>query len=92
MPGAASYALKVIPPPSFSVPWLFPAKGTTRTIYMENFTAGGDYQFSVQALDPSGGVLCETELKFTRAALVAPSARKHQGDGCTTTGMLVICP
>lgn len=91
VPQAASYALKVIPPPSFSAPWLFPAQGTSRTIYMENFTAGGDYKLSVEALNPSGAVLCQTELKFTRAALAAGPAKKKAG-GCTTTGMLVICP
>lgn len=94
VPGAASYALKMIPPPSFSAPWLFQSQGTTRTIYMENFTAAGDYGISVEALDPSGGVLCGTELKFTRAALVAPSGKK--GDtgpgGCSSTGIMVICP
>lgn len=95
VPGAASYALKVIPPPSFSLPWIFPAKGTTRTIYMENFTAAGEYQFSVEALDPSGGVLCGTEMKFKRSALQAPPPRSGEGGGggaCAPSILGRICP
>jgi len=98
VPEAASYAFKVIPPPSFSVPWLFPTQGNARTIYMENFPAAGDYQFTVDALDANGGVLCGTALKFKRAAYVAPSGKKgNEGGGgggraCSSNGMFVICP
>jgi hypothetical protein len=95
VPGAASYALKVIPPPEVSVPWLFPTKGNSRTIYMENFAAAGDYQFSVDALDAQGGVLCGVALKFRKSAYVPPSGKKGDtggGSACTSAGMFVTCP
>jgi hypothetical protein len=97
MPGAASYALKVIPPPAVSVPWLFPTRGTTRTIYMENFPAAGEYQFSVDALDANGVVLCGAALRFRKSAYVPPSGKKGDTGGggspaCTSMGLLVTCP
>jgi len=98
VPVATSYALKVIPPPSFSVPWLFPAQGNSRTIYMENFTAPGDYQLAVDALDANGGVLCGTALKFKRSAYVAPSGKKGDTGGgggsapCRPSVVYVTCP
>ncbi len=97
VPGAASYALKVIPPHDVSVPWAFPTQGTTRTIYMENFAAGGDYEFSVDALDANGGVLCATELRFKKSAYVPPAGRQDESGGggaggCNPNGMAVFCP
>lgn len=93
VPGAVAYDLKMVPPASFSVPWLFHVKGTSKNIYMENFPAAGDYELSVSALGPNGETLCSNSLKFRKSAYSDSSGNnKEPAGGCTSRGMYVICP
>lgn len=96
VPGVETYDLKLVPPASFSVPWLYHVKGTSKNIYMENFPAAGDYELSVSALGPNGQTLCSDVFRFKKAAYDEASGKSKEagGGGCSSgPGVLVVvCP
>jgi hypothetical protein len=78
-PPGASYALEVLPPDG--TPWLIPTDGTSKNIYMENFPAGGTYEFTVSTLDAKGAVLCSVVVSFEKPGYDQED-RERESEGC----------
>jgi hypothetical protein len=72
-PAGASYALEVQPPEG--EPWVIPVDGDSKNIYMENFPAGGSYEFTVSALDAGGAILCSVAVNFDKPEFLEETAR-----------------
>jgi hypothetical protein len=86
-PHGFSYALEVLPPAG--EPWLIQTDEDSKNIYMENFPAGGTYEFTVSTLDAKGAVLCSVVVRFEKPASEETAAKKEAGEGayCDPSGI-----
>jgi hypothetical protein len=66
--GAVSYALEVVQPEGAGNPWLMTTESNSKSLYMENFPAAGDYKLRVTALANDGRILCTGSLDFEKGA------------------------
>jgi len=64
--GAVSYALEVVQPEGAGNPWLMTTESNSKSLYMENFPAAGDYQLRVTALANDGKALCTGTFDFEK--------------------------
>ena len=92
-PAATAYSLEVDRPAGTGSPWILPLKGTAKTLYMENFAAGGDYRVTVNALSATGDVLCGATFPFSKAASKQRGEKGNEdgGGGAPCISMLA-CP
>jgi hypothetical protein len=81
VPEAANYELEVALPVGSGPAWVVPTKEETKTIYMENFPAAGEYAITVNALSGMGELLCATSFKFTKAASDVPDKKEKDDEG-----------
>lgn len=83
--GAVSYTLEVVQPEGAGKPWLMATDGPSKSIYMENFPAGGDYQLRVTALANDGKALCAATLEFEKDAY-DPDTRRQPDEAARSCG------
>ena len=79
IPEATAYDLEVSPLAEKGPPWQFSTTGTSKTIYMEDFPAGGDYKVSLKAIRSNGDVLCAAAFQFTKEASDLPVRKPDEG-------------
>lgn len=96
VPKAANYSLELQLPAGAGSPWVLPPKGTVKTLYMENFPAGGDYRASIKALGAGGEVLCVANFPFSKTAANVPADKPKEGNGGDSGGgpciSMAACP
>jgi hypothetical protein len=78
VPEAADYELEVALPEGSGPAWVIPTSDETKTIYMENFPAAGEYAITVNAVSGMGELLCATSFKFTKAASDVPDKKEKE--------------
>lgn len=71
---------------------MIPTDETSKNIFMDNFPAGGSYEFTVSTLDASGAVLCSVVVGFEKPGYDEVKRAKEQepegGKYCDPNGMI----
>lgn len=80
-PGASDYDMTVVTPNGSSVD--YDVDGSSKDLFLENFSQTGDYQVVVTALDADGNPLCSITMNFNMPVATAMDPLNPQQSGDT---------